>query len=147
LTTIDAISKLITILLRTIQNSQSVDLFEKLLESILIVLTKNHSLRKDFNPRPLFKLFFNILQDFKKPEYKYEAHEIVPFLNVFTRVLHKIQPCKYPSFAFCWVELISNNIFLKFLVPTDNKPIIKLQENYQILLSDLFRFFKDKLRG
>ena len=41
--TIDALSKLITILLRTIQNAKIVELFDKILESMLIVFTKNHS--------------------------------------------------------------------------------------------------------
>lgn len=68
-TTIDALSKLITILLRTTLNQQQIDdFFEKILDSILIVFTKYHTYEsQSFNPRPFFRLFFNILSDFKKP--------------------------------------------------------------------------------
>ena len=42
-TYIDALSKLITILLRTIMNRNSADFLEKILDGIIIILTRNHS--------------------------------------------------------------------------------------------------------
>lgn len=60
-TYIDALSKLIIILLKTITTSKS-ELFEKCLHSAMIVLIKYHDFEKEkFNQRPFFKLFLNLI--------------------------------------------------------------------------------------
>lgn len=59
---IDAFSKLIVILLKTVININKNEILEKILQSIVLTLTKNHELhRGSFNQRPFFRLFYNLL--------------------------------------------------------------------------------------
>jgi CCR4-NOT transcription complex subunit 1 len=115
-TYIDALSKLITILLRTIMNRNSAEFLEKILEGIIIILTRNHADLNEFCPRPFFRIFFNLIYDFKRKDYSFTPKEITDLFLVFCKIFHRIQPLKYPGFAFCWLELISNNIFMPTLL-------------------------------
>ena len=59
---IDAFSKLIIVLLKTVINTNKNEILEKIIQSIVLTLTKNHELqRENFNQRPFFRLFYNIL--------------------------------------------------------------------------------------
>ena len=59
---IDAFSKLIILLLKTVINTNKNEILENILQSIVITLTKDHELHRDsFNPRPFFRLFYNLL--------------------------------------------------------------------------------------
>jgi len=59
---IDAFSKLIILLLKTVINTNKNDILEKILQSVSLTLTKNHELhRENFNQRPFFRLFYNLL--------------------------------------------------------------------------------------
>lgn len=59
---IDAFSKLIIIILKSAVNTNKKDLLQKILQGIVLVLTKNHMFHKSsFNQRPFFRLFYNIL--------------------------------------------------------------------------------------
>lgn len=59
---IDAFSKLIILLLKTVINTNKNDILEKILQSVILTLTKNHELhRENFNQRPFFRLFYNLL--------------------------------------------------------------------------------------
>ena len=59
---IDAFSKLVVLLLKTVINTNKNEILEKILQSIVITLTKNHELhRETFNQRPFFRLFYNLL--------------------------------------------------------------------------------------
>ena len=59
---IDAYSKLIIVILKTVINTDKNQMFENILESSILTLTKNHELhRANFNQRPFFRLFFNLI--------------------------------------------------------------------------------------
>ena len=60
-TYIDALSKLITILLRTIMNANSCDFLEEILDGVVIILTRSHNQINEFCPRPFFRIFFNLI--------------------------------------------------------------------------------------
>lgn len=60
-TYIDALSKLIIVILKSFNNNKS-ELFEKSLQGVLIVMAKYHEFESEkFNQRPFFKLFSNLL--------------------------------------------------------------------------------------
>lgn len=60
-TYIDALSKLIIVLLKTITTNK-VELFDKFLSSATLVLIKYHDFQREkFNQRPFFKLFLNLI--------------------------------------------------------------------------------------
>ena len=61
-------------------------------------------------------------------------------------MLHKIQPVKYPGFAFCWLQLITNSIFMDFLDSPDEQFRAEFRSAYQTLIFDLFRFFGTQLK-
>ncbi len=58
------------------------------------------------------------------------------FLSFFL----KLQPLKYPGFAFSWLELISNRYFMPVILNC-NKMEINLEFHY--LISALMKFFKE----
>lgn len=70
-TYIDLVSKMITILLKTLINydlTNKTNLLEKILTAVIIVLTKEHHYNSHkFNQKPFFKLLFNILYVNLKP--------------------------------------------------------------------------------
>jgi len=89
-TYIDALSKLITILLRTIMNRNSAEFLEKILEGIIIILTRNHADLNEFCPRPFFRIFFNLIYDFKRKDYSFTPKEITDLFLVFCKIFHRI---------------------------------------------------------
>ena len=70
-TYIDATSKFITILIKS--SVEDAWLFEKILTSLIIVLTKKHFKDKliAFNQKPFFKILFNIIYDLNRAEYNF----------------------------------------------------------------------------
>jgi len=62
-TYIDALSKLITILLRAIMNGSS-EYLEKVLEGVLWILIMQQRKINEFSPRPYFRFFINLITDF-----------------------------------------------------------------------------------
>lgn len=59
---VDALSKLITVILKTVINTDKKEILERILESGVLTLTKNHELhRENFNQRPFFRLFYNLI--------------------------------------------------------------------------------------
>lgn len=62
-TYVDAESRLLILLLKGVKDSDGIiDLFDKIMQSIIISLTKNHHFERDrFNGRPFFRIFYNII--------------------------------------------------------------------------------------
>lgn len=59
---VDALSKLIIVMLKTIINTDKKGILEPILTSCVLTLTKNHEVHKEnFNQRPFFRLFYNII--------------------------------------------------------------------------------------
>ena len=59
---IDAFSKLVIVILKTVINTDKKVILEKILESSLLILSKNHALHRErFNQRPFFRLFYNLI--------------------------------------------------------------------------------------
>lgn len=56
---------------------------------------------------------------------------------MYIKLLHNIQPLKYPGFAFVWLELLSNRFFLTTVLQNQD-----FWMDYHQLLLYLFKFFK-----
>jgi len=138
---IDAFSKLVVLLLKTVINTNKNEILEKILQSIVLTLTKNHELhRESFNQRPFFRLFYNLLFDISRRDYNFNQQEITHFLAIFTKTFDAIQPLKYPGFAFSWLELISNRNFMPLV-------LLNVKTNFFYLSHQCFRQLISKRIG
>ena len=93
---------------------------ESQLGGVLTILTRNQFHMDETCPRPFFKFFINLITDFQRKDYGFTEKQITDNFLVFCKIFHKISPLNYPGFAFCWLELISNSIFM----PTMLKPVL-----------------------
>lgn len=126
---IDSLSKLITIILKTVIDTNKSILLKIILDAFLIVLTKNHEFHKEkFNQRPFFKLLFNLIYDINRKDYSFAGKDISDLFRMFLKLFSKLQPLTFPGFSFAWVELISNNIFMPIVL----KNVKKNKINYII---------------
>jgi CCR4-NOT transcription complex subunit 1 len=138
---IDAFSKLIVVLLKHFGESTKVALLNKVLTTIITVLTRDHKrLQHQFNQKPFFRLLCNLLFEV------HTAEDSVTFqvLNAFSHAFHLLRPAVVPAFAFGWLELVSHRQFMpKLLLMKDPKGWQMLQR----LLVDLFSYMAPFLRG
>ncbi len=124
---IDAFSKLVTLIFKTVINADKKSILERILEASVLILTKNHELHQNaFNQRPFFRLYYNlifvnlhdftffliIIKDIQRKEYNFSADDQLLFTNIFTKVLDQLQPLSYPGFSFAWLQLLSTPGFI-----------------------------------
>jgi CCR4-Not complex component, Not1 len=134
-TFVDGFTKFIMVLVKTCRENKK-EMLNQILYSILVVFYKDHELLKDsFNPRPYFRLFYNILYDIHREEYNFEEGDKVALLSVLVKTLEGIQPLLFQKFACAWLNLISLPQFLRNL--TISNPSL-----YSKLLFSLLRFLR-----
>jgi CCR4-NOT transcription complex subunit 1 len=105
-----AIDNLTAYIVVTLEQSAEPEvMFEKVVTSFIMVLTKKHFCEDPtkFNQRPFFRILFNIIQEVHKPSFKLAALVASFDVNIL-QTIHILQPLKYPSFAFAWLQLIYN---------------------------------------
>lgn len=56
---------------------------------------------------------------------------------MFVKLFDKLQPIKYPGFAFAWLELVSNRYFMPTLLANHEYWI-----NFHVLILHLLKYFK-----
>jgi len=97
-----------------------------------------------FNQRPYFRIFHNVLMDVSRCDPHFEqvhAQIMVAFCNVFLGC----GPLTAPNFAFAWLELVSNRMFVpKLLGRKQGGATARLL--LQRLLAQLFCFLEPRLR-
>lgn len=107
--------------------------------------------KENFNQRPYFRLFANLLQGVPDANNN-DASPMFHTLALFAHCLHDIRPERSPGFVFGWVELISHRMFMPKLLtcyPKEDrggKISVKSRKLFHILLVDLFRFLNPYLR-
>lgn len=139
---IDALSRFFIMILRTVINIPKGELFERILQSILLIMTKNHDLQREkFNQRPFFRLFYNLVYDVRRKEFNFSQQEVHLFTCILMKCFDKIQPLKYPGFSFAWLDLVSNRNLMPIVLQSANKA--ESWSMYAGLLVDSFRFFKE----
>lgn len=96
-----------------------------------------------WDQRPWYRLFMNLLIDVNKPDPSIEPIKL-GVLSVFGAAFHVCQPLVLPSFSFSWFELISHRHFLpNFLLIEDRKG----WNTAHHLLIDHFLFLEPHLKG
>lgn len=117
--TIDALAKMIVVLIRYAQdqtdeyhNTTKVGLFTNILTVIALIMVNDQAmLDQKFTPKPYFRLYSSII-------YHLHAHQAhlkpieINLLFALNNSLSSLQPDFMPSFAFCWLGLISHRLFL-----------------------------------
>eukprot|EP00497_Spongosphaera_streptacantha_P003266 TRINITY_DN3913_c0_g1_i1.p1 TRINITY_DN3913_c0_g1~~TRINITY_DN3913_c0_g1_i1.p1 ORF type:complete len:351 (+),score=35.74 TRINITY_DN3913_c0_g1_i1:109-1161(+) len=154
---VDALAKLLVLLLKYVDYSRSSVPFTRLsLLKLFLRVYRNCLLRavvrekENFNQRPYFRLFANLLQGV--PDASNDASPMFHTLALFAHCLHDIRPERSPGFVFGWVELISHRMFMPKLLtcyPKEDrggKISVKSRKLFHSLLVDLFRFLNPYLR-
>lgn len=142
-TYIDQVSKMVTILMRTMVTTSPksrTNLLEKILTAVIVVLTKEHYCNVNgFNNKLFFKLLFNILYDLNWADYGF-GQNIISMLQTIVRALHILQPIKYPGFAFAWLQLVSSKYLMAPLLRSTDKEV---WAQFNTLILDLIIFYKE----
>jgi CCR4-NOT transcription complex subunit 1 len=136
----DAFARLIVVLLKPFGESTKVALLNKVLNTIITVLLRDHeALQYCFNQKPFFRVLSNLLFDV------HASDENVTFqvLTAFCQAFHMLRPAQVPAFGFAWLELVSHRKFMPKLLNTKQP---KAAQMLQRLLVELFRFLAPFLR-
>eukprot|EP00002_Diphylleia_rotans_P016402 TRINITY_DN318_c0_g1_i1.p1 TRINITY_DN318_c0_g1~~TRINITY_DN318_c0_g1_i1.p1 ORF type:complete len:1661 (+),score=335.47 TRINITY_DN318_c0_g1_i1:681-5663(+) len=145
---IDGFAKLVVQLVRSNNDPTGpiakVDLLSRVLDSVIIVLARDHETRKTrFNQRPYLRLFSTWLNDFNQPDSLLDPINF-QFLVRFSTAFQSISPLRFPGFSFAWLELISHRMFMPKLLFSKSQ---KGWSYFQHLLVDLFKFLEPFLRS
>ena len=113
---LDAFMRLIILLVKhsgdQTNHVNKINLFNKVLGLIAGCLLYDHETRgAQFDPMPFHRLFSMLQLEATLPENNLEpiSNDI---LYAFTNVYNVIRPTKAAGFAFAWLELVSNRIFI-----------------------------------
>jgi len=137
---IDSFTRLIVLLMKF---SDKVQMLTRALSGIARCLIRDCE-QKDiqFNQRPYFRILLNLLIDVSAPDPVLEQANF-QLLSAFSNTFHTCNPMRVPNFAFAWLELISNRMFMPKLL------MVKGQRGwlmFQRLLLQLLYFLEPYLR-
>jgi len=108
-------------------------------------LDEDHTTKRgEFNQKPYYRLLINILRVMNESNILKKTHLThLQGLYSLADLLIKINPMKYPAFAFAWLELISHKTFMpEFLgILRTNK----LQHKEAILVKEAKKVVQSKL--
>ena len=117
---IDSTIKLIVILMKTFEINK-IDFMSRVFEAIFETLHNDHSARLTaFNQKPYLRMLRSILTAFKQGQ---------PLLLI-ADLFHKINPNKYPAFAFAWLDLVASPLFMPSMLRRDAKKAEGDHENH-----------------
>ncbi len=114
---IDSFIKLIVVLLKTFDFSKF-EFMTKVFESIYDQLDEDHTIKqKEFNQKPYYRLLMNILTAVNRSDcFNPKTHLLILFS--LAELFNKLNPNKYPGFAFAWLGLISHKNFMPHFLKT-----------------------------
>lgn len=109
---IESFLKLMVVLLKTSETINKHEFMSMLFEAIQEVLDQDHKNKKYvFNQKPYYRLLINILIAVNNLQIiNPKTHQLILFS--LADLFSKINPNKYPEFAFAWLELISHKQFM-----------------------------------
>ncbi|KQJ97773.1 hypothetical protein BRADI_3g33190v3 [Brachypodium distachyon] len=142
---IDSYSKLVTLMVKYCVDfgPNKGSLLPKFLSVTARTIQKDAEEKKiNFNPRPYFRLFINLLSELSTAD----LHEGANFqvLTSFANAFHLLQPLRVPAWSFAWLELVSHRSFMPKLLMCNSQ---KGWPFFQRLLVDLFKFMEPYLRN
>lgn len=115
--------------------------FEKIITSFIMVLTKKHFCESSsrINQKPFFRVMYNLIQEIHNPEFKMKE-KVSAFDIIIVQTIHILQPLKFPSFAFAWMQLISSPALMNSILKNTKKEVCT---QYTMLIIDLMMFVRD----
>jgi CCR4-NOT transcription complex subunit 1 len=138
---IDLLSDLLTIIFVKSELKTRGSLIFGFLASIIKVISQD-VVTTTFTQRPYFRLISNLLIDFNTfSESKESQFQI---LILFCQAFKELNPSKFPTFSFAWLELISHRMFMPQLLMNKSQ---KGQEEFHSLLIYLFKFLEPYMRN
>jgi len=96
-----------------------------------------------FNQRPYYRVFLNLLVEISAPDPKLEQAGF-QLLCAFCNTLLQVNPLRLPNFAFAWLDLISNRMFMPKLLNRKGPPTSRLM--FQRLVVQLLYVMEPYLR-
>lgn len=137
---IDSFTRLIVLLMKC---ADKVQMLTRALSAIARVLIRDCEIKeRQFNQRPYFRILLNLLMDVSAPDPNFEQANF-QLLSAFCNTFHTCNPMRVPNFAFAWLELISNRMFMPKLL------MVRHQRGwlmFQRLLVQLLYFLEPYLR-
>ncbi|KAJ1462545.1 CCR4-Not complex component, Not1-domain-containing protein [Pelagophyceae sp. CCMP2097] len=152
---VDAYAKLLVLIVKYASSSDAaaaagpkhstdrrLDVLNRVLATLIRALVADYDSAANFDQRPYFRLFLNLLQDLNVPDPVMDSSN-PRVLAAFATAFHALQPAMVPGFAFSWLELVSHRMFMpNLLLASDQKGWILMHR----LLVDLFVFLEPYLR-
>ncbi|EJD53329.1 Not1-domain-containing protein [Auricularia subglabra TFB-10046 SS5] len=144
---IDALSRLIALLVKyhgeSSQDSFKIKLLSKILTIIVLVLAHAHETQgADFQQKPFFRFFSSFLNDLHSMEANLGSTYFQILLSLATN-FQTLQPMYFPGFAFSWITLISHRLFMPKLLLSENR---EGWACFHTLVICLFKFLANFLR-
>lgn len=137
---IDSFTRLVVVLMKF---TDKFSVFSRALASISKGLIKDAECKgKHFNQRQFFRIMLNLLSDVGSPELNFEKAGF-ELLTVFCNTLHACNPMRVPHFAFAWLDLISNRMFMPRLLQVNKQ---RGWFMFQRLLVQLLHFLEPYMR-
>ena len=91
--------------------------YESMLSLILLTLNHHHVSRGErFSQGVFFRLFSTMLHEFNLAAEQFTENEQTQMYLMFADALLKLQPARYPGFAFAWLSLLSHREFMPVLL-------------------------------
>ncbi|CAJ0847288.1 16872_t:CDS:10 [Entrophospora sp. SA101] len=125
---IDAFSKLIVLLVKYHTDPEGIDdnvakisYLTKILSIVILILAQAHEQHsQQFNQKPFFRLFSNLLNDLNSYEQQFQSIYF-QILIALSNTFHTLQPSFFPGFTFAWFSLISHRLFMPKLLLAENQ--------------------------
>lgn len=117
---IDAFVKLAVTLKDYIENMDGIAGLKRILETIVLVLYRDHDDRASlFNSRPYYRIFIGLFQELLSESIS--DQDAFETLTTLASALISFRPQRVPGFTFSWMELISHRLFLPRLLRYPNR--------------------------
>jgi CCR4-NOT transcription complex subunit 1 len=144
-TAIDALGKLVVVLIKYSDPSTRVPLLGKILSIVASAIMRESAASGGlFDSRPYFRLLLDLIQDLNVPEQvDGQVTSNVAVLAQFASCLHAVSPSRVPAFAFGWLHLLCHPQFLPHMLMSKGRkgwPLL------QRLVVDLLRYLEPQLR-
>ncbi|ODN04366.1 CCR4-NOT transcription complex subunit 1 [Orchesella cincta] len=146
---VDALVRLVALLIKNIGDTVAVqpkvNILNKFLGIVAGILIQDHEVQKnDFQQLPFHRLFIMLFYDLNMSDPVFEAIGM-QILAGFSNILHILNPSKVPGFAYAWLEIIGNRMFIARMLALAADQ--KCWAMYCQLLLDLFKFLQPFLRN
>jgi len=144
---IDSFVKLVIVLIKMF-SIPSHKFLTQILEYVKDILKVDHDRKKtDFNQRPYYRIFINILTAVNRSDAFSEKVRTCIMFSIAS-ILEYLRPQSTPAFAFAWLELVSHRLFLPYFLKFTTQPIPFLipKSGYPQVMDQSFLEKRGKIR-